>query len=110
MIQTDGKEMTADPTRYFRSRLNGETQLSVLFWRDMMLVGSVINLLMMVASIAYLGNAGTSWIGAVLFLAPLPYNIFLVFSVFRTADRQTPNEANAVKIAAFVWMLVFVII
>lgn len=102
--------MPADPFQFFKSRLDGETPLQILFWRDMMLVGSVINLLMMVASVAYLGNDGTSWIGAILFLAPLPYNFFLVFAVFRTADRQTPNEANAVKIAAFVWLLVFVVI
>lgn len=97
-------------SQFFKSRFRGEIPLFNLFWRDMMLVGSVINIVMMVAAIAYLANDGIPWIGAVIFLAPLPYNIFLLASVLRTADRQFPNEGNAVKIAAFVWLLVFVMI
>ncbi len=95
--------------RYFSSRLKGEVPLYTLFWRDMMLAGSVINILSMLAAIAYLANKGNSLIGAALFLAPLPYNFFLVFSVFRTADLQMPNEARAAKIAATVWLIVFLL-
>lgn len=101
--------MLSECLEFFMARYRGEIPLSILFWRDMMLVGSLINLLMMVAAIAYLANDGASWIGAVLFLAPLPYNVFLVYAVFRTADRQFPKEANAAKIAAFIWLLVFVV-
>jgi hypothetical protein len=109
IAQSEWKLMPSELFRFFVSRLNGEIPLQTLFWRDMMLVGSVMNLSSMIGAIAYLANGGIAWIGAVIFLAPLPYNFFLIVSVFRTADLQAPNEAGTVKIAALVWLLVFVI-
>lgn len=80
---------TSKPSGFLGRRWRGEAPLSQLYWRDMMIAGSVINLftgfiaLMIAAQGAYL------WVAATVHFATLPYNVFLVLALWRTPGRST---------------------
>ena len=54
-----------------------------LFWRDMVLMGTLINLLFTGAALALAASDLPIALAAVVHFAPLPYNIFLVAAVWR---------------------------
>lgn len=76
----------------------------VLLWRDMLGVGTAINLgATLVALVAAIQGAPTG-IVAVLHFAPLPYNFFLFAALWRLPQR--PVLAAALAAAWFVAVLV----
>jgi hypothetical protein len=90
---------------YFRTRWHGAVPLRQILVREMLLVGTVINLafgfvaLMMVAR----GAAGI-WAAAVHF-APLPYNLFLLGAVLRSPEARTGSS-----VVALAWFAVMVVV
>ena len=95
---------------FFASRWRGEAPLDRLFWRDMVLVGSTLNLLTTAAAILLLGlKASLAIVLAVHFL-PLPYNIFLFASVWRTADAAGNARAAFFRSAALLWLVAATVI
>ena len=77
--------MTRDQkSGFFTSRWHGETNLQVLLWRDMLVFGTLINLLAGFAALILLTqNVAPIWALSV-HLAPVPYNIFLLLSMWRS--------------------------
>ena len=76
----------------------------VLFWRDMLAVGSVINLCTGLAALMLVAqDQPIGWALAVHF-APLPYNTFLLATLLRTPG--TPRPARVAGCAWFAAMLV----
>jgi hypothetical protein len=71
------------PAGFFRSRWRGEVPQRVLFWRDMVLVGTLINLLFTGVALAVAASGGSMALAAGLHFSPLPYNAFLVAAVWR---------------------------
>lgn len=69
------------------SRWRGEASLSVLYWRDMLAVGSIINLFTGFAALMLAAQGADLLIAAVVHFATLPYNIFLVLALWRTPQR-----------------------
>jgi hypothetical protein len=76
------------PIGFFTRRWRGEVALPLVFWRDMLVIGSVINLLasFMALLVASMG-LGTG-VAAALHFAPLPYNLFLFLVVWRSPQRS----------------------
>jgi len=70
-------------------RWRGEAPLSQLFWRDMLVVGSVINLFTGFMALMIAAQGGELWVAATVHFATLPYNVFLVLAVWRTPGRST---------------------
>lgn len=97
--------MTKNPgSRFFHTRWRGETDLRVLLWRDVIYVGTLINLaagftgmMMLIQGVAPL------WALAV-HLAPVPYNGFLLLSVWRS--KQCTPTASTIATLWFVLMLI----
>jgi hypothetical protein len=67
-----------------RSRWRGETALAQLYWRDIMTVGSFINLLAGFAALMLAAQGVNLVIVAGVHFALLPYNVFLVAALWRT--------------------------
>jgi hypothetical protein len=95
---------------FFASRWRGEAPLDRLFWRDMVLVGTLLNLFTTAAAIVLLGlKAPLAAVLAVHFL-PLPYNIFLFAAVWRTADAAGNAKAAFFRSAALLWLVAATVI
>ncbi|WP_394887634.1 hypothetical protein ACG873_22135 [Mesorhizobium sp. AaZ16] len=95
---------------FFASRWRGEAPLDRLFWRDMVLVGTLLNLLTTAAAILMLGlKAPMAAVLAVHFL-PLPYNLFLFAAVWRTADATGNARAAFFRSGALLWLVAATVI
>jgi hypothetical protein len=71
------------PAGFFRSRWRAEVPMRVLFWRDMVLVGTLVNLLATGVALALAASDLDIALAAAVHFAPLPYNLFLVAAVWR---------------------------
>lgn len=77
----------------------------VLFWRDMLAVGSVINLCTGMAALMLVAqDQPIGWALAVHF-APLPYNTFLLAALLRTT-----GSPRAVKLAGGAWFAAMLVV
>ena len=89
----------ADKRGFLRQRWRGRAPLRTLFWRDMLGVGTVINLAFSLAGLLLAAQGQPlSWAVAVHF-APTPWNAFLVSAVWRT-----PSATWLLRVAALAWL------
>lgn len=89
---------------FFRLRWLGQIPLAVLLWRDMVWIGTLINLAASFLALVALALGAHGGLAVALHLAPLPYNIFLLAAVLRL---QTGNTVTTtVAVAWFIVMLV----
>ena len=80
--------LTSSPARpgYFARRWHAQVAWQTLFWRDMLMVGTVANLVMGFMSLVLLAQrVDTGW-SLGLHFALLPYNLFLLVAVWRWPD------------------------
>lgn len=90
---------------FFASRWHSEVELSLLLWRDMLFVGTLINLAAGFTAFILLSQDVTPIWALSVYLAPVPYNIFLLVSVWRS--RQcTP----LVSLIATIWFVVVLVV
>ena len=81
--------MTARPAQhFFARRWRGEVPLRTLFWRDMLGVGTAVNLLATFVALMAASQGAPTWVAVGLHFAPLPYNIFLTAAVVRALPRS----------------------
>lgn len=86
---------------FFRARWNGKAPLPRLFWVDLLAVATVLNLLFGFVSLLMLAKrVDWAWVFAVHALV-IPYNVFLVGSVWRHA-----KTLPWMKAVSAVWLLV----
>lgn len=91
-----GKPHTAS---FIGSRWRGEASLAVLYWRDMLAVGSFINLFTGFAALMLAAQDVDFRIAAVVHFAMLPYNAFLVAALLRT-----PRRTKFMTWTSLVWL------
>ncbi len=90
---------------FLARRWRGDVSLRVLFWRDMLAVGTVVNLFASFAAlIAAAAGAPMAW-AAALHFAPLPYNVFLFAALWRR-----PVRPWAMAVAAAVWLVLMTVV
>ena len=71
---------------YFARRWRGQVRWTTLYWRDLALLGTTINLVNGVLTMILLAkDVAIEWVLA-LHLMVFPYNLFLVLSVWRRSD------------------------
>ena len=99
-------ETVSGPFGFFTRRWRRQTQLNVLFWRDMIVVGTLINIAAMVASLIVLGLKAGLPVAMLIFFAPLPYNVFLAAAVWRTSDLAGPKKAASARTGAVLWLVI----
>jgi len=92
-------------TSFFMDRWHGRVTWSVLLWRDMLGVGTAINLVATgLAVVAAIQDAALGLV-ALLHFAPAPYNFFLFTALWRTPGR--PVLAVAIGLA---WLVLIIIV
>ena len=90
---------------FFRSRWNGQVPWSVLLWRDMLAVGTAVNLGATLLAVVVAIAGAPFVLVALLHFSPLPYNVFLFAALHRLPQR--PELAVA---AAAVWLIAVLIV
>ncbi|NGO49573.1 hypothetical protein [Allomesorhizobium camelthorni] len=90
---------------FFASRWRGEAPLDRLFWRDMVLVGTVLNVAALVTALLLLGLKVSPVVAVAVYFSPVPYNIFLFAAVWRTAEATGNARAAFFRSAALIWVV-----
>ena len=93
------------PNGYFSRRWHGQIPLAVLLWRDMIGVGTLINVLATVVGLAVMLQGAHPAVAVALHFAPLPYNVFLFAAVWRSPHRDFVTGAIAVGWLAAVTLI-----
>ncbi|MEX0613416.1 MAG: hypothetical protein WD229_14965 [Pirellulales bacterium] len=95
---------------HFRRLWLGLPSLSRIFWHDMLINGTAINLgALLVAFLMFAADVSVA-AGVVVFLAPLPYNVLLVTAVWRSAMREGSEWSWPARLVAVAWLLLAVLI
>ena len=102
----------ADAARggFLAARWRGAVSLDRLFFLDMLLVATAINLAAGFASLMAFGFKAPVWVAVAIYLSPLPYNVFLVLCVWRATDSAGAGAASAYRLGALGWLVVATII
>ena len=93
------------PFAFFVRRWRRQVPLGLLFWRDMVIVGSALNLAAAFAGLMALGFKAELAVAMLVFHAPLPYNIFIVAAIWRTADLADVAKASSARLGAVLWLV-----
>ena len=94
---------------FFRSRWLGQVPIDRLFWRDMMLVGTGINVASSAAALVLLGLKIPLGLVLAVHFAPVAYNIFLTIAVWRTAEKSGA-KASLMLLGSALWLIATVVI
>ena len=92
-------------TDFFRTRWRGETPLDRLFWRDMLLVGTILNIASSALALILLGLKLPLWPVLAVHFLPVPYNIFLTIAVWRTAEKAGGFKAQLMMLGSALWLI-----
>ncbi|MEI9423849.1 hypothetical protein O7A70_22020 [Mesorhizobium sp. Cs1299R1N1] len=95
---------------FFRSRWLGEVPVDRLFWRDMMLVGTVINIASSAAALILLGLKMPLGLVLAVHFAPVPYNVFLTLAVWRTAEKAGGARASLFMLGSALWLIATIVV
>ena len=74
------------------------------------LVGTLINVAAGFGAIVLLGLKQPTWIAGAVYLAPLPYNIFLVLAAWRATECMPGESAFGYRTGALIWLALAVIL
>ncbi|MDQ2634496.1 MAG: hypothetical protein M3Y78_12245 [Pseudomonadota bacterium] len=95
----------AGPFAFFTRRWRRQAPLGLLFWRDMIVVGSVLNLAAAFAGLMALGFKADLLVAILVFHSPLPYNFFIVGAIWRTAELVDAARASSARFGAVLWLV-----
>ena len=91
--------------RFFRTRWRGEAPLARVFWNDMLLAGTIVNVISTLLAVLLLTTGASTPLVALVHFSPLPVNLFLVVAVWRSAESAAGTAALAARIVALAWLL-----
>ena len=92
-------------TEFFARRWRGQVPTGTVFWRDMIVVGSAVNVLATFAALMLAAQGVALAIAVAVHFAPLPYNIFLLAAVGRS-----PQRTPVISALAGVWIVLAVLL
>jgi hypothetical protein len=83
----------------------GGFPLAQAFWRDAIVYGSLLNLILTGLAFAVLAADGPAWLAVAVFFSAVPYNALAALGVWRSAARYGGPPANATlaRIAVTAW-------
>jgi len=93
------------PAGFFTSRLRAQVPLRRLFWFDMMLAGTAVNVVSSLFALFMLALQVPTPICLLVHFAPLPYNVFLATAVWKTAAPHGVAHATAARAGALAWVV-----
>lgn len=90
---------------FVTQRWQGRIGWRTLFWRDLLLIGTGLNLLMTGTALALLSrDVSAQWV-LLVHLLPLPYNLLIVSSIW-----SAPQRPALVLGASLFWLVLFVVV
>ncbi len=89
--------------RYFRALWAGTEPLHLVVISDMLIGGTLINVVAMALAFVLFGLGAPAWIGTAIFVAPIPYNVFLVLVVWQTGAVSRSIWTWPARVVAVVW-------
>jgi hypothetical protein len=89
---------------FLASRWSGEAPLETVFWRDMITVGTVINVIATGISMAFFASGAPAWLGMLVFFSPLPWNLLLFVAVWK-ASAGAEESAWMFQAGAVLWLV-----
>lgn len=95
---------------YFTTRLSGTASLATLFWRDMLLIGTILTGLSFVAVLVLSAHRASGLAIGIAYFSALPYNGFITFAVCRAAERKGPWLRFVVQLCAVVWFTISIFV
>jgi hypothetical protein len=95
---------------YVRCLWRGEIPLARVFWTDMILIGSLVNILSMIAALLLFVSGAPIALGVFVHFAPVPYNILLLLAVWLSAAREASGWSFPAQAAALVWLILSILI
>jgi hypothetical protein len=90
---------------FFARRWRGDVAAAPLFWRDMLAVGTVINLLISFVALMLAAQGAPTSLAVLVHFLPLPYNLFLVVALWRL-----PGRSQALALLALGWLALVTIL
>ena len=108
MEAADRVSVLSPAVAYVRSLWRGELPLARVFWTDMIVIGSLVNILATVAAMLLFVSGAPIALGVIVHFAPVPYNVLLFLAVWQSAARQPSGWSFPAQAGALVW-LIFVI-
>ncbi|MGI8705098.1 MAG: hypothetical protein ACR2JJ_04795 [Sphingomicrobium sp.] len=90
--------------------LAGEAPLPRVFGRDMLLIGTVVNLVAGGIALVAFSMGLSLWAWLVIHLSPVPYNALLCVSVWRSAARQECHWSELARVGAVIWFAVMLVV
>src|ERR1044072_6897312 len=95
---------------YFLKLWRGEFPLARGFWPDLIVIGTVVNLVVSAAAMLLFVSGAPIVLGVIVHFAPVPYNILLFLSVWQAAARETSIWSFAAQVAGMMWLIAAVVI
>ena len=90
---------------FFRLRWQGRMGWRTLFWRDLLLVGSLLSATATLTALVLLSRGEAPGTALAVHLLPLPYGLFMVGSLWRT-----PQSPALARWASLVWLALTLLI
>lgn len=89
---------------YFRALLSGTEPLHRVIISDMLIGGTLINVVAMAAAFGLFGIEAPTWLATAVFFSPLPYNLFVVFVVWKTSATSGGAWMWPARILSLAWL------
>jgi hypothetical protein len=90
---------------FITHRRQGLIGWRTLFWRDLLLIGTGLNVLMTGTALAMLSQGVPAPWALLAHLLPLPYNLFIVYAI-----GSAPQRPALVLGASVCWLVLFVLV
>lgn len=79
--------------------------MRTLFWRDMLGIGTAVNVLATFAALILASQGVATWVAMAVHFMPLPYNLFLCAAVLRVQPRN-----GAAGLVALGWLVLMTLV
>lgn len=91
--------------QYFSRRWHGDVDGRSILWRDMILIGTVINLVVATIALMLLAMNVSTPLAVAVFFSPFPYNLFLFLSFLRS-----PQRTSTMTMIAGIWLVLVTLV
>lgn len=93
-----------------RRYARGDVPLARVFLHDMLMIGTIVNIVTGGSALIAYASDLPGWLALAIFLLPLPYNVALCISVWRSAARHPSGWSDLARLGALLWLLAVVVI
>jgi hypothetical protein len=95
---------------YVQNLWRGEIPLGRVFWSDMLIIGTVVNIAAMIAALLLFVSGAPIAFGVVVHFAPVPYNLLLLLGVWHAAQREASEWSFAAQAIAVIWFIAMLVV